>query len=331
MRSLVVFVGFLLMVGGCKNVQKGGVRSELSWVWSSIAFDVEIFVECPCLEEGSRERVAARLSKRTEEVERLFSLYISDSSLSLLNKRGVLNDAPNEFIELIDQCVGIGDQTSSLFDVTVQPLWEYYYNRVSEGKGEEEVLLGGVLEKVDYRNIITDMGVRSVGFKRDGMKITLNGIVQGYLTDQLIEVLKEEGVTSALVNAGEYRALGRDGSGELWGVGIVSGKLDRSIDVVELKDGEALAVSSGAGYTFDIGGKSHHLFHPQNVFQSPSDRVIVVMADTAAVADALATSFAVCKEAEWNSFIERLNVSSVLSVRIYDEGKLRWERSIGGE
>ena len=38
------------------------------------------------------------------------------------------------------------------------------------------------------------------------MAITLNGIAQGYATDQIVSLLKKSGVHNALVNIGEYAA-----------------------------------------------------------------------------------------------------------------------------
>ena len=117
------------------------------------------------------------------------------------------------------------------------------------------------------------------------MAITLNAIAQGHATDEIIALLKKNGIENALVNIGEYAALGLAPDGNPWQV-----ELAASGEKVPLTSGRALAVSSGSGYTFDPDGRYHHIFRPEDGANTRPGSSIIVTAPSATQADALATS-----------------------------------------
>ena len=88
-----------------------------------------------------------------------------------------------------------------------------------------------------------------------GMAITLNGIAQGYITDRVADLLRHEGFEQAMVDLGEWRALGRHPERPSVACG------DARRPDIELAD-NALAVSSGSGTAFEPSGQFHHIFDP---------------------------------------------------------------------
>lgn len=321
---LIIYTLLLCVSSGffsCKQAGDNVSDTSQVWIWRSIAFDVEIDVKCLDVPRGRQQAIAAKLSKRTDEIEQLFSLYIAESVISQLNKHGFLNQTPDEFIDVIEQCVALGDKTQGLFDITVQPLWEYYQKLPNDPSHKQQ--LTQVLNKVNYRNIVFNKEAKTIGFKVEGMKLTLNGMIQGYLTDELIKILKQEGVEHALVNAGEYRAVGRDGEKE-WSIDIQTPKHHLPIATITLDHDKALAVSAGYGHTFDTAGKSHHLFHPKNAINQPVNRTIVVLAESSAKADALATAFAVCPDQGWSGLLKTIDSYAPIGVEVFEGKELIW-------
>jgi hypothetical protein len=86
------------------------------------------------------------------------------------------------------------------------------------------------------------------------MAITLNGIAQGYITDRIADLLRHEGFEQAVVDLGEWRALGSHPEGRPWRAATREGS-------IALSD-NALAVSSGAGTAFETSARFHHIFDP---------------------------------------------------------------------
>src|SRR6266481_3026772 len=86
---------------------------------------------------------------------------------------------------------------------------------------------------VDYRRI--DSGAAAIGFARAGMAITLNSVAQGFITDAIADMLRNEGFESAVVDLGEYRTLGRHPEGHAWRLGIRDALSTNGVDrIVEL-------------------------------------------------------------------------------------------------
>ena len=121
-----------------------------------------------------------------------------------------------------------------------------------------------------------------------GMAITLNGIAQGFITDRITDLLRNEGFAQAVVDLGEWRALGEHPAGRPWRAATRSG-------LVELRD-NALAVSSGAGTPFEPSGQFHHIFDPATGASASTLTEAAVIAPRAMIADALATAICVTGE-----------------------------------
>jgi len=129
------------------------------------------------------------------------------------------------------------------------------------------------------------------------MAITLNSMAQGFITDAIADMLRNEGFERAVVDLGEYRTIGRHPDGRPWRIGIRDGRDFGSIDrVVDLED-TALAVSGGYGTTFEASGRFHHIFDPRTGASANSLVDVAVIGPRATAADGLATAICVAGEA----------------------------------
>ena len=138
----------------------------------------------------------------------------------------------------------------------------------------------------------------SIGFARAGMAITLNSLAQGYITDFVADMLRNEGFDSAVVDLGEFRTLGRHPDGRPWRLGIRSGKVSDTLDrMVELED-TALAVSGGYGTTFEPSGRFHHIFDPHTGASANTLLDVAVIGPRATTANGLSTALCVAGEAQ---------------------------------
>lgn len=273
---------------GCK-------RSAPLYTFSDFAFGTAVHFQVHGISEAEFQLISAKCSTRLREIEALFSLYDPRSTISKLNEKGRVENPPEEFLELIQTALEYGELSGGIFDITVQPLWEWRQKWKAANLAERAEMSATTWSKtlalVDYREVrITG---RSITFRKKSMAVTLNGIVQGYATDQIVTLLKKGGVTNALVNIGEYSALGNAPDGRPWRT-----ELSATGKGIDLPSGRALAVSAGSGYTFDPEGRFHHIFRPLDGGNTHPDSTIVVTAPTATMADALSTTFTIASEAE---------------------------------
>ena len=245
--------------------------------------------------DPDRVRAARILAAAAQEIARLekaFTLYEADSALVRLNRDGRLDDPPFDLVRLLAEANEFSAWTGGAFDVTVQPIWQAYaahfFAPGADPAGPPAAVIRRAAELVGYRGIDVEAG--AIRLARPGMGLTLNGIAPGYMTDRIVELLKNEGLEHVLVDLGEIRALGTRYGGESWRAGIRDPfDAQRVAREVPLAD-QALATSGGYGFRFDRDGCFHHIFDPRSGGCPHAYASISVLAATATAADALATA-----------------------------------------
>jgi len=244
------------------------------------------------------QRTILKARREIDRFERIFSLYRPDSEISRLNAAGKLNRPSRDLRELVEESRRLSELSGGAFDITVQPLWRLYEAHFWSHTEIQPDILARARDVahglVDFHQI--DSGSGSIGFARAGMAITLNSIAQGYITDAIADMLRNEGFENAVVDLGEFRTLGRQPDGRPWRIGIRDGRNVGGIErTVELED-MALAVSGGYGTTFDASGRFHHIFDPKTGASANSLTDVAVIGPSATTANGLAT--AICAGGE---------------------------------
>lgn len=245
------------------------------------------------------QRAILRVRHQIDRFERIFSLYRQDSEISRLNASGRLLNPSPDLRDVVEESQRLGELSDGAFDISVQPLWRLYEAHFwSRAEIQPDIAARArdvAHAAVDFRRI--DSGATAIGFARAGMAITLNGIAQGYISDTIADMLRNEGFGSAVIDLGECRTIGRHPDGRPFRIGIRDGRESGSVgSMVELEN-MALAVSGGYGTTFDATGRFHHLFDPRTGASANTLVDVAVIGPRATAADALATAIFVAGEA----------------------------------
>jgi thiamine biosynthesis lipoprotein len=254
------------------------------------------------------QRTMVRVRGEIARYERIFSLYQPDSEISRLNREGALVRPSAELRGLVGESQRISVLSDGAFDISVQPLWRLYEAHFwSQSDIHPDILSRAfdvARDLVDFRNI--DAGASRIAFARPGMGITLNSVAQGFITDAIADLLRNEGFERAVVDLGEFHTLGRHPDGHPWRIGIrnslagnssAEGTADGSIArTVELED-MALAVSGGYGTTFEPTGQFHHIFDPHTGASANGLVDVAVIGPRATAANGLSTAICVAGEA----------------------------------
>jgi len=277
--------------------------------WRGVALGAlaSIRLAHPDQEEG--RALLKRCVSEIERLERIFSLYRTDSALCRLNAEGALDLPPLELVELLSIADEVSAASGGAFDVTVQPLWQRSSDHFKEPDADPSgPKIEDVLRLVGWSNL----SVRSsrIAFARRGMAVTLNGIAQGFITDRMAALLRDEGMDSVLIDLGETRAVGGHPGGAPWRVGLADPTAPGRVAArLELRD-TALATSGGYGMTFEPTGRYNHLIDPRNGRSVPPQRAVSVLAPSATIADAASTALALLPESEAPWLLRRLGAST---------------------
>ncbi|NVJ98239.1 MAG: FAD:protein FMN transferase [Alphaproteobacteria bacterium] len=286
-----------LSLVACGSQEEAGPLVEYSWSGSLLGVDTSLRL----FHAHDAVSIAA-VKEITAEVKRLagiFTLYVHGSDLSRLNQTGSLVGATSEMLEVVEFCRQLWIASEGLFDPTVQPLWELYADYYSEPRaaddpGPSAAAIARAREKVGLDKVIEDKG--TIKFAADGMALSFNAVAQGYLTDKAYEILKKRGFRHALINMGEYRAIGGkplpDGDIGPWHIGIADATAPwRVFETLQIME-QAVSTSAPSGAAFNTGGTSHHLFNPRTGLSENRYHSVTVVAPTATIADGLSTVLA---------------------------------------
>ena len=224
-------------------------------------------------------------------VDRLMSIYSAGSQVHTLNRYGVLTNPDGHLLRVLGQARALSVLTQGAFDITVQPLWQAYDN-ATERTGrpsQSDQLKASAL--VNWQRVQIDAD--RVELLMPGMKITLNGLAQGYAADLALAALRARGIRHALVDMGEFSAIGMRGDHRPWAIGVQNPRdLGAMVATLQL-GGRSVATSGDYASWFTPDFVHHHIFDPATG-QSPLElSSVTVVAPSAMQADGLSTAFMV--------------------------------------
>lgn len=209
----------------------------------------------------------------------LLSNYKPSSELSKVNRYAAerpVKVSP-ELFKLLETCIGYSRQSEGAFDIGVGPLMKIWGFFKSTGRIPSKDEIASVMPSVGYRNIILDRENRTVRFRRSGVEIDPGGIGKGYAVDHMVEILKSNGITSALISAGgsSIYGLGTPPEARGWTVKIRNPMVwTETVEDVLLKD-ESLSTSGGYEKFFEVNGKIYsHIMDPRTGY--PASGVLAV-------------------------------------------------------
>ncbi len=257
-----------------------------------------------------------RMLSEVARLDEVFSLFRGELELSRLNRDGRVTNASGDLVTVMEAGRAMGQASNGAFDPTVQPLWDIYLNYFStpfaDPLGPPQQTIDAARQLIGYQRI--DTGARSVAFDTPGMSATLNGIAQGYITDRVADLLRNDGFEHVVVELGETRVLGDYPGGGPWHIHLrdQDGSTNRMVD---LNNG-SLAMSGGYGTAFDVTGHNHHLFDPATGRSANLLHDVVVMTPRAMEADALATALFVAGEQRAPAILANYPDASAILTRL---------------
>lgn len=273
---------FLSIMAGAGALAAGAAPARALTRWRGVAMGAGATI---ALDHPDAARLIALALAEIDRLEDVFSLHRAASALSRLNRDGALDAPPPELTELLGLCADLHRATGGAFDPTVQPLWALHARSYAGGAAPGADAVAQARRLVGFENVRIAAG--RVAFARPGMALTLNGVAQGFVADRIAALLAAEGLTDALIDTGETRALGARPDGAPWRVGFADAPGERPLAL----RASALATSAPLGTCFDAQGRAGHILDPRTGAPGGLWRSVSVTAPRAAVADALSTAF----------------------------------------
>jgi thiamine biosynthesis lipoprotein len=242
--------------------------------------------------EGASEEAFEEVRR----LDRMLSNYSPGSEWSGINRYAAERPVktPVELFRLLSACLGYSRASDGAFDISVGPLMKVWGFYKGSGHLPHRAEILAALGKVGYRNILLDPAARTVRFAKAGVEIDPGGIGKGYAVDRMVEILRKDGVSSALVSASgsSIYALGAPPGDDGWKVKIRDPK-DEATTVTEVTlKNESMSTSGNYEKYFWAEGKLYsHIMDPRTGYPAEGTLSASVIAPLTIDSEAWAKPF----------------------------------------
>ena len=252
------------------------------------------------------EKATEEAEAEVTRLEDMLSSSKKNSEISRLNSEGsgILS---KEAADLVKKSLQIHDETDGAFDIAILPIVDAWGFRDDDHRVPSDEEIDELLKITDADDMTcTDAGdgKAKVEFDLDSMAIDLGAIAKGYASSRIIDIFKENGITSGLVNlGGNVQTLGKKPDGSRWNIAIQDpnralmkeDEIDESTpEYMGVLEAEDTAVITSGPYerNFTKDGKLyHHIIDPSTGRPAENGlRSVTIISDDGTLADALATS-----------------------------------------
>lgn len=293
---------FLTILGATSAAIATGPADALaivpSYRWEGVVLGAESGITLVGLNKTTAKQLTMKVLQEIERLENIFSLHRANSAIRRLNHHGTIDHAAPELVEVLKIALQLSQASEGAFDPTIQPLWQrLYFAETLPAAGE----LAALRRRIDYRSVRIDG--TSIYFAKPGTQITLNGLAQGFITDRVTALFRDNGLNDVLVELGETYASGRNPALRPWTIALRKpGSVDTARTIA--LENQALATSGGYGTPFTVSSKLHHLINARTGLSEHSIGSVSVIAPSAVLADGLSTTLALLPQAEHQKILK---------------------------
>lgn len=268
----------------------GGESEEYSYDF----FAMDTFMSLTAYGKNAEKGVKAA-ARRIAELTLMLSVTDENSELSAINRVGTA-EVGGETAELIAFALDIADKTDGALDPTIYPVLRAWGFTAEKNRVPAHEELSALLENVGHERVQVDGNTVTLG---EGMMLDLGAVAKGYAGDETERILRENGITSALINlGGNIQLVGTKPDGTDWRLGLKDPAGEGNVGVLTVSD--CAVVTSGSYercFTADDGTVYGHIIDPASGYPADNGLLsVTIVADEGRLCDALSTALFVMGE-----------------------------------
>jgi thiamine biosynthesis lipoprotein len=252
------------LLGACA---KAAPQPYESYVY---AMDTIMTVRVWSTDAAAAQKALSAVSGMISALDERFSVTGAESEIAALNAG---SDAPftlsDEGAEILARTLDISRDTGGILDPSIYPVVRAWGFTTDSYRIPDRAELQTLLQKVDFTKIALEGNAVTL---ESGMQIDLGSVVKGYVGDEAARLLKEQGITSAVLNlGGNVRLVGGRTDGTPFRVGVQD-PLDESayLGIVSAAD-KSVVTSGGYNRFFEKDGQIYwHIIDPRTGYPADS-------------------------------------------------------------
>jgi thiamine biosynthesis lipoprotein len=285
--------GSLLGLCACRAVPPAALqRFEFEQPQMGLPFRLVFHAESQTVANAAARAAFARVA----ELNQIFSDYEDDSELTRLSRTagsGRTLKVSEELWRLLVIAQAMSRRSDGAFDITVGPLVQVWRRARRQRELPAPEIIAEAKSRVGWEKLVLDPRARAAKLLVSGMRLDFGSIAKGRALDEALRILRQHGITRALVTGSGDMAIG-DPPPDRAGWRIELAPLDAPgappTHFLSLRNC-GFATSGDLFQHIELGGKRYsHIVDPRNGQAMTDHSLVVVIARDCVTANSLSTT-----------------------------------------
>lgn len=310
-------------LAGCSDSAKSGGSwyAEARELYYGITVQVRYFPE--------NENLSRQVWEYLESIDAVFNDYKPESEISAINRLSTAGDVTLSpaLTEAFDKARQAWALSDGVFDITCAPIRNLWKQASKTGSVPSDAEVAAVRDHCGMN--LTGQNGNQLTILKAGVQFDFGGIIKGIIADHVMEMLKEGGATSALVQiGGETAAFGQSQRQRPFRIAIQHPELRDGVWCVIQDPGTGLSASTSGNYENPIlinGQEFYHIMDPRSGYPAKTQVVSVSIAfpETGKnwLTDTLSTTGVLLGPEKTFEIVQRLGGEAMFLVR--ENGQIR--------
>jgi thiamine biosynthesis lipoprotein len=282
-------------------------------------------VEISVIEKDDKLAITAiqHAFREIRRLEKLMSIHVPNSEVSKINQAAGKDrvSVSKELMAVIQRSLFWSEKTAGAFDITIGPAQELWGFDAPSLPSKNSI--ADAIKKINFRKV--QLEEQNIFLPEKGMRLNLGTFAKGYAVDKAIDILKENKIHNALINAGgDLKPIGKRSDQVNWRIGLQHPRNSESLLASFSISGSAVATSGDYQKYFEQNGKRyHHILDPKTGYPATTGSMsATVIAKNVMDADALSTAIFVLGSEKGIALLDSLNEVEGLILDIKEEANL---------
>ncbi len=268
-------------------------------------FRVVVYAKDSISAQNATKKTFARL----DELNMTLSDYREDSEVNTLCRTagsGQQVKISTDLWNMLQESAKAAKLSDSNFDVTIGPLTQLWRRMKRQKQLPTPAQISEAKTKIGIGKIVFNKANQSVMLTTKGMRLDFGGIGKGFAEDEMMKVLKENGIKSALIEAGGNIVVSNAPTDLPVGWEIFINK-----EKYFLKN--CGVSTSGDAYQFvEIEGKKYaHILDPKTGIGFAEPHQISIIANNGTISDWISTALYLMPKEEGKKLAKKLKVKVI--------------------
>lgn len=220
------------------------------------------------------------------------SHYEATSRVGAIGLAAGLQPVPisKELLTVLEMAQSISRQSGGAFDVTVGSVGKWHFDPQAPQMPPPSYI-SSRLSSIGYRQLVLDARAGTAYLPRRGMRLDLGGIAKLYILQAGMDVLRAQGVESALINGGGDVVAMAPAQAPAWRVGVRDPRQpERLLGVLPVHRGFVASSGDYERCFVRDGRRYHHVLDPKTGYPAQGPHGVTLVGETLEAVNGVGTA-----------------------------------------